>query len=376
MKTATLLGAAPGEKLTLEPDWFVLTDGTAHTVPALLGGRKPKDPGKVKVFIDHETPCGSEKVAAHQKALVSFAREQGCELSNGYGIAYQLMLDKAVRPGQLVVHCGDFGSIYAAAGALAVKLSPEELAQAMVNGEISLTVPEAVCLELSGELRSPAGGKDAALAVLKLLGSQAADRLLLVCGGGLDSLTGSERLAFFQLLSACGCAAVLTAPAAKEDALQLDLSAVVPMVSPAEDFSAAVPAAELPEKEISAVFIGGCSQGRIEDIRAAAALCKGKRVQRKVRVTVAFASTEVYVQAANEGLIDTLLDAGAVVMNQGCSACYAHSQGLVDLKDTVLSTGSRPCPDCLGSGKNVETWLCSAATAMSSALTGHICPAE
>lgn len=149
----------------------------------------------------------------------------------------------------------------------------------------------------------------------------------------------------------------------------------MPVVAGPNDIMKITPAERLSAIDVSAVFIGGCSAGRIEDIRAAVNVINGRRVQRKVRTTVAFASTAVYIEAANEGLIAKLLDAGVVVMNQGCSGCYAHSQALVDSNDVVLSAGSRECPDCTGVG-TVPTLLCSATTAMESAIAGYVCPAR
>ena len=356
----------PGEILTLTPDWFVLTDGTAWEVPAMV--KTLEAPEKVKVFIDHETPCGSETVAAKQKALINFAKDNGLELSNGYGVSYQIMLDKHVKSGNVVLHCGDFGSLYGAADALAIKVTPEEMAKAIETGEVSWQVPESAAVALTGSLKAPATGKDA---VLTLLAKDCGFSGKLLYVSGAEALSNSDRLSFFQLLSASGCAAVL--PGEREDAVKFRLDAVVPMVSDAEDLRCALPA-DQSSTAVTSVFVGGCSAGRIEDIREAARVLKGRRVSRKVRVTVAFATTEVYIQAANEGLITTLMEGGALVMNQGCSACYAHSQGLADDKDVVLSAGSRVVPNCNGEG-NVKTWLCSAATAMESAIAGHVCPA-
>lgn len=365
--------AAEGTRIVLKPDWFVLSDGTAAAVPSLRDGKRLSDAARVKVFIDHETPCGSEAVAALQRRLIRFAQENRCQLFNGYGVSYQLMLDEFVAPGQLVVHCGDFGSIYGCNGALALKLTPEEMAAALESGEISVAVPNAISLKVVGQLAAPACAKDAALTALAKLGDLKG-KILLVSGTGLEGLDAAERTAFYQMLSASNCVAAL--PCQEEaQPVELDLTAVVPTVSGPNDTGKAVPAAQLTNTAVTAVFIGGCSAGRIEDIRKAAAIAKGKKVARKVRTMIAFATTEVYVQAANEGLINILLDAGALVMNQGCSACYAHSQGLVDGKDIVLSAGSRNCPNCNGAG-DATTYLCSAATAMASAIAGHICPAE
>ena len=361
----------PGAELVLTPDWFVLTDGTAAEVPSLV--EAPPSPEKVKVFIDHETPCGSTSVAAEQKRLIRFAAENRCELFNGCGVSYQLMLDRFVKLGQVVAHCGDFGSIYGSVGALAVKLTPAELASAIKEGVIRWRVPETVAVQLSGSLKRSACGKDAALALLFRREAGLSGKLLLI--SGTEALDPADRTAFFQLLSRSGCAAALCADGADGPALTLELDTVVPMVSNAEDLCSAAPAAEAAAIEPTAVFIGGCSAGRIEDIREAARLLKGKHSCRRLRLMVAFATTEVYVQAANEGLIEALMDGGAIVMNQGCSACYAHSQGLADGRDVVLSAGSRPCPNCAGEG-NAKTYLCSAATAIASAIAGHVCPAE
>lgn len=364
-------GRAPGAKITLEPDWFVLNDGAAAEVPPLLRDGPRVPPEKVKVFIDHETPCGSEAVAAKQKALIRFADRYGCELFNGYGVSYQLMLDKFVRPGQMVTHCGDFGSIYGSVGALSVRLTPDEMAAALESGEVAYTVPEMISLELTGSLRAPADGKDAALAFLAR-GNDLSGKLLTVGGSGLSGMTASQKTAFFQMLSAGGCLSALEG-AAEHPALALDLDTVVPLVSPAGKWGEAVPAGAA-DMAVTSVFVGGCSSGRIEDIRKAAALIRGRHVSRNVRLTVAFATTEVYIQAANEGLLDILMDGGAIVMNQGCSACYAHSQGLADGRDIVLSAGSRSCPNCNGEG-DAKTYLCSVSTAIASAVAGHVCPA-
>ncbi len=366
-----ILTAEPNTILRLTPDWFVLSDAAAYA--AVSQDMPLAFPDRIKVFIDHETPCGSEIVAGQQRKLIDFAVSNACELFNGYGTNYQLVLNHYVRRGQLIVHCGDFGSIYASAGACAIKLTPEQMHEALISGKVEFTVPESTSLCVSGILHDGASGKDAALAVLKTLDCRG--KLLNVSGSGIDNLLNADRTAFFQLLSASGCVCTIAGDTALEHSFALNLDDVVPMVSRANDFSTAAPATNCGKISVSAVFIGGCSTGRIEDIRAAADVARGRHINRKVRVILSFATSSVYIQAANEGLIETLLDAGVLVMNQGCSACYGHSQGLADSKDVVLSAGSRPMPDCCGKG-NVVTYLCSTATAMESAIAGYICPAE
>lgn len=365
------MSSGSGETVYIKPDWFILTDGE-HELPGILGGVKPAEPQKVKVFIDHETPCGSEKSADLQRLLIEYAEENNCELFNGYCISYQIILDKYVKPGQLVVCCGKFGGIFAAAGAFAISLTADEMKSAVESGEISATVPETFSLTVSGGLKGCANGKDAALAALPMP-TGAKGKTLLVDSAGA-SWGVSDKTAFMQMLSECGCLTVVPGTAKDSDE-SLKLDAVVPMVAGPDDFTRAVPASECSGVAVTNVFIGGCSQGRIEDIRAAAAVIRGRHVSRSVRALVAFATTKDYIAAADEGLIAQFLDAGVLVMNQGCSACYGRSQGLADGKDVVLSAGSRKSPNCNGDG-DVPTYLCSAATAMASAIAGHICPAE
>lgn len=237
---------------------------------------------------------------------------------------------------------------------------------------MTVTVPEAFTLSVSGALGRGVSGKDAALDLLPRLAPAKGRLLVLDCS---DAAWGAaDRAAFCQLLGLCGCFAAAEGSVQGAD-LALDLGSVVPMAAGPNDFTKARPAAECSDVAVTNVFIGGCSQGRIEDIRAAAGVIRGRHVKRGVRALAAFASTEAYVAAANEGLIAQLLDAGVLVMNQGCSGCYAHSQGLADGRDTVLSAGSRACPNCNGEG-DAPTYLCSAATAMESAIAGYICPAE
>lgn len=136
------MSSRPGETIRLKPDWFVVTGrGSCAARGRARRGCIPPSRQKVKVFIDHETPCGSEKSADLQRLLIEYAGENGCELFNGYGVSYQLMLDKYVQPGQLVACCGKFGSIFASAGAFAVSLTAEEMKSAVESGEIEVAVP-------------------------------------------------------------------------------------------------------------------------------------------------------------------------------------------------------------------------------------------
>lgn len=139
---------APGSAAAVGVDWWVLNDAASADAVARMHGKKLKFPEKVKVFIDHDTPCGSAEVAVRQKALIRFTEDVGCELFNGRGISHQIMLDRFAKHGDVVAGCFTHRAMYGAAGALGVSLSPEELARSMENGAASFVVPQTVRIRL------------------------------------------------------------------------------------------------------------------------------------------------------------------------------------------------------------------------------------
>lgn len=369
-----LWGGAAGSTVRRKIDWWIIHDGEGREIPALLAGAPPQRPERVKVFLDHETPCGSVAAAEAQKALVNFAGKTGCRLYNGTGVSYQIMLDAHVEPGQLVVGCGTFGSLLGAAGAAYLRLPPEAMAASLLTGEVEGTVPETVAVEITGRA-APGSGKDLALRILHQAGGRLAGKAVEVTGSGIAGLPHTERLTLCQMLGASGAEILLLAEHSEAPrALSVDGAAGTPVLAGPNDPCALHPLEELAGMPVTAVFIGGCSSGRLEDLRRAAAIVRGKRVADGVRALVNPVTAEVFCQAADEGLLTDLMEAGFVVMNQGCGGCCAMAQGLVDSRDTVLSAGSRTCACCTAG--EAATYLCSPATAAASALTGCVTAAD
>lgn len=157
-----------------------------------------------------------------------------------------------------------------------------------------------------------------------------------------------------------------------ECAYTVSLQSIVPVVTGPHNLSHMEKVIGMEDRGINEVFIGGCSGGRIDDLRLAASILEGKHVPPRVRLMIAPATSEIYNQAANEGLLATFLDAGAILMNQGCSVCWGKSQGIVEDGEVLLSAGSRNHKGCAGA-ETAEVYLCSPAVAAYSALTGKIC---
>lgn len=369
LNRSSLFDEAPGTAVTTPVAWWVITDAVSAAVVPLMREKTLKHPEKVKVFIDHDTPCGSVAVAAEQKALIRFAEENGCELFNGSGISHHIMLDRFVNRGDVVAGCFSHGAIYGAAGGHGVSLPPEALAESLQRGETTVVIPKTTRIRLEGSLAPPASVKDAALCLRARRKDEIAGARVLFSGPGAEAMTVAQRATLCHLSGAAFAGFEIAADSSPD--CSIDLAAVRPVVAGPHTLDILAPASAFSGKAVNEVFIGGCSGGGIEDLRLAASILAGKRVPPRVRLMVAPATTEVYRRAADEGILETFLDAGAIVMNQGCSVCWGKSQGIVDDREVLLSAGSRNHKGCAGS-EAAEVYLCSASVAAHSALAGTI----
>ncbi len=363
-------------------DYCLVNDAHSHrSIDFLTDDDRLFDSKKVAVIIDHDTPSGSEAVSAIQRKLMRFAAKHATIFHQGEGVGYQLLLDRYVKPGQTVVGCGEHIGVFGAVGAIGLKVSPEELAGVLKSGVLSTTEPEWVEVRLCGRLLSPATAKDLILAIVGALGTEAlAGKMIRFTGDGLPMLDRNDRITLCNLAgktAARACVlADMTLPA-QQPAVALhsfDLSTVKPMIAGPDSFEkiAAVTAKEA--MKVNEVFVGGCSSGRIEDLRLAAAIVRGKKVARGVRLMIAPVTSDVYVQALQEGLVTDFIDAGAIVMNQGCSVCWGKSQGVLDAGEVLLSAGSCNHKGCAGSSE-AKVYAVSAATAAASAICGELAAA-
>ncbi len=378
-KAAGTQSVQSGDSMKIKVDWCLVNDASAHHSIDLLGDQAEIfDRSKVAVVLDHDTPSGSEAVSVIQRKLINFARKHDIVFHQGEGVGYQLMLDHYVRSGQIVAGCGEHTAVFGAVGAIGIQVTPEKLAEVLKTGVLDFPMPETLKIALTGVLPSGVLSKDIILSILRKVGADSlTGKLIEFTGSALQALTLNDRITICNLAGRTGAVAAImdltavASEAVEAAAYQFDLAEVQPMIVQPDNFNVILPVGQNKPEKVNEVFIGGCSGGRIEDLRIAAAIVRNRKVASGVRLMVAPVTAGVYVQALQEGLITDFIDAGAVVMNQGCSVCWGKSQGILDTEEVLVSAGSYNCKGWAGSPA-AKIYITSSATAATSALTGVI----
>lgn len=360
-------------------DYCIVNDAVSNlSIDHLRDEDSIYDKNKVAVIIDHDTPSGSEAASIIQRKLINFAKKYDTVYHQGEGVGYQLMLDHYVKDGQIIVGCGEHISVFGAVGAIGLKVSPGKLAEVIKNGILEMQVPEFIKIEFSGKIPLGVYAKDIILHVIKDIGTKKiAGKVLEFTGDALQSFTLNDKITICNLAGKTNAisAVVNLSEASKNDdyeaTYQYNLGLVKPSIATPDNYDNILEVNQVGPVTVNEVFIGGCSGGRIEDLRLAAKIVKGRKVAKGIRLMVAPITSSVYVQALREGLITEFINSGAIIMNQGCSVCWGKSQGIIDENEVLLSAGSFNCMGCTGA-KNAKIYISSAATAAASSITGVI----
>ena len=393
----------PGDIHTVELDLLMSNDGTTHLTIDMyhrLKHQRIADVDKLVWIVDHNMPSDSPKTAASQKKMRDFARANGITFYEGKGVCHQIMMEHHVRPGQLIFGADSHTCAYGALGAFGTGVGCTDYLYAMVTGKSWVLVPESLRFNLTGRLNPGVTARDLILTIIGRIGANGANyKAMEFAGGGLKTLTMSDRIAVCNLCVEAGAKTALMEADeialdylssrgrtpkhvfhADEDAVyaetyDVDLSEIVPVVAKPHFVDQVVPAAECLGTHIDEAFLGSCNNGRIEDLRAGAAVLKGRKVADTVRFLVVPASGEVYRQALEEGLLTTFMEAGAIVMNANCSVCWGSCQGVIGEGETLISTGTRNFKGRAGH-PNSFVYLASAETVTASAIAGCITTAD
>ena len=285
-------------------------------------------------------------------------------------------------------------------GAFGTGVGCTDYLYAMVTGQSWLLVPPTLRFNLHGQLRDGVCARDLILSIIKMISASGASYKAMEFGGdGLASLSIADRICICNLCVEAGAKTGLMevddkalayleergrvpkqvfapdADASYEQVYEIDLEDIVPVVAKPHFVDNVVPASECRDVKIDEAFLGSCSNGRIEDLRAGAKVIKGRKVAPKVRFLVVPASEEVYIQAAEEGLLEIFMEAGAIVMNPNCSVCWGSCQGVIGAGETLISTGTRNFKGRAGSPDSF-VYLASAPTVTASAVMGRIATAD
>jgi 3-isopropylmalate/(R)-2-methylmalate dehydratase large subunit len=410
--TEKILAKASGKK-TVHPREIVdanvdmvmvhdLTGPLAVEAFKKIGVQKVWDNQKVVVILDHQVPAESVKAAELHKTMRQFAKDQKLriyDVGRG-GICHQVMPEKGhVVPGTVIVGADSHTCTYGAFGAFATGIGSTEAAAVFATGKIWLKVPEAIKVNVTGQFQKYVTPKDLILSIIGRMGVDGAIyKSAEFTGPTIKSMSMAGRMTLCNMAVEMGAKNGIVEPdettrkflegrtskalpnfeslksdkdTVYERTIEFDVSSMEPQVACPSSVDNVKPVSEVGNVPIEQAFIGSCTNGRIEDLRLAAQVLKGKRVKDTVRTLVIPASQEVYRQALNEGLMEIFTDAGAMVCGSACGPCLGGHIGLLAAGEVCVSTSNRNVIGRMGSTQ-ASVYLASPATVAASAVTGKI----
>ncbi len=362
------------------------------------------DPRRVVIVFDHRVPAESAKTATNQKRVRNFVSEQGIPAFHDIrgdegGICHQVLAENGyVRPGQVVVGTDSHTTTHGALGAFAFGVGATEMAAVWALGRVlNVEVPATIQIIVQGRFGPWVGPKDLALHLVGRLTAEGGSfRVLEFHGATVREMPTSGRLVLCNMAVEAGATSgVVPADeetvrylreagvegeidtvqpdpdAGYEKTVEVDVAGLPPQLACPHRVDNVRPVTEEAGRTVQQIVIGSCTNGRLDDLETAAALLRGRRIDRGVRMLVFPATWRIYRQAMRRGCLADLIDAGAVVMNPGCGCCLGIHQGALGDGEVALSTTNRNFQGRMGNPKS-EVYLCSPAVAAASALRGAI----
>jgi len=405
---AGLDSVTPGQIVTVKPDKLLTHDNTSDIAAKFrkIGADRVADPAMNVIVLDHVTPAANETYAASHKATRGFVMGQGITAfyDIGEGICHQVLPEKGhAWPGAVIVGSDSHTPTHGAFGAFAAGIGRTEAAAVMATGKIWLRVPETLRVIVNGRLPPRLSAKDV---ILHIIGDLRADGATYCsvefAGETIRTMSVASRMVLCNMAAEMGaknavvepddttlkwlagrtpwdsetlhrCAATFCADpdAAYARVVEYDVSDLAPQVAKPHTVDNVVPVTEVAGVKIDQALIGTCTNGRLEDLAAAAEILRGKHIASSVRLLVLPASREVLLAAIERGIIADLVAAGATLLNPGCGPCLGAHEGCMAPGEVTISTANRNFKGRMGS-KEAFTYLGSPATVAASALAGVI----
>jgi 3-isopropylmalate/(R)-2-methylmalate dehydratase large subunit len=387
--------AQAGTIVFARPDIILTHDNTSSIFKTFqkMGGSRVADPDQMLVVLDHNAPPADAKLATQYQEIRDIVSKQGIDkfYDAGKGICHQIMSYHA-KPGMLIVGSDSHTSTAGAFNSMAAGIDRTESAGIWKRGETWFRVPESIKITLTGRLNKDVSAKDLALWIIGMIGSDGANYMSIEYhGDGVKTLDISDRMTIANLASEMGAKnAVFPADEVLEqfygekssgiwaDAgakyfreIMIELNDIFPVVAAPHNVDNIKSVAEVAGTEVHEGLLGTCTNGRIEDMRIAAGILKGKMVKGGFQLHIIPASRKIFLQAINEGLISTFIEAGANVLTPSCGPCLGTGQGIPANGHVVISTANRNFPGRMGN-KEAQIYLASPATVAHSSLTGVI----
>jgi homoaconitate hydratase family protein len=394
---------SPGEIVDAYPDVVMSHTATWRSVSVMrrIGATKLYDPERLAIVLDHVSPAKTEKYAQDQQTSRNFAREYG--IGKFYdvdaGIAHLVLMEHGhIKPGDLIVGTDSHCTIYGALGSLGTGIGYTEVTSVWVTGKLWMKVPTTLRFVLSGQFAAGVSAKDLMLYLIGRLGADGCGyKSAEFYGDALPRMSISERMTMANLAMEMGSKCVFVPPDEKtaeylrprlkdpatqyqpvyadadavyEQEIRVDLSQLEPMVACPHQVENTKPVTEVAGTRIDQAFLGSCANGKYEDLAVAAQILRGRKVAPRVRLIVTPGSRQILLEAMQSGVLQTLVESGALVTNPGCGACAGDGGTMAD-GEVSLSTANRNFIGRMGSPKS-SIYLSSPATLAASALRGAI----
>ena len=400
-KKAQLPETVPGQIVEITPDVILSHDNTAPIFGLFqrMGGVKVFNPEMHAVILDHATPAPSTKHAENHRVIRDFVKEQGINnfFDIGKGICHQILVEEGLAlPGEIILGSDSHTSHAGVMGAFAAGIGRTEMASIWAIGEIWLRVPESMKITVNNCLPVGVTSKDLALYII---GDRKSDGALYMSvewhGEAVEALPLSQRATLTNLMAEMGAKNSYIPPDQRtldylqdrarrefrpvypdEDAhyaleLEYDAGTIEPMIACPHTVDNVKPLSAVKGISIDQAFLGTCTNGRLDDLAAAAEVLKGRKIAPGRRMIVIPASEAVYLAALQAGYLETFLKAGAVVESPGCGPCMGNHMGVPAVGEVSISTANRNFRGRMGT-KESDVYLASPAVVAASAVAGEI----
>ncbi|HCY37452.1 MAG: 3-isopropylmalate dehydratase large subunit [Candidatus Margulisiibacteriota bacterium] len=390
-----------GEIVIAKVDICITQDGTGPLAIKQLqkiGLEKASNPERTILFIDHSAPSSRKELSNDHMALREFAKKTGAILSDvGEGVCHQITAEKYINPGDIIIGADSHTCTGGALGAFATGMGSTDVAIGIALGRTWLRVPETFKIAVTGDFPKGVYAKDLMLHLIGLIGADGATyKSLEFCGPTIDKMPMHDRLTLANMAVEAGAKCGLFSSdeitkdylekmgrgdkwvslepdnnADYDRVIEIDVTKLEPMISHPHTVDNTKTIKESLGIKVHQVFIGTCTNGRLEDLRIAAQILKNKQRHPATRLIVTPASKQVFLDAVREGLIETFIEAGAAINTPGCGACVGVHQGILGDGENCLATQNRNFEGRMGNVKG-NIFLSSPATAAAAAIKGEI----
>jgi 3-isopropylmalate/(R)-2-methylmalate dehydratase large subunit/methanogen homoaconitase large subunit len=358
-------------------------------------GGRVFNPRRSHIVFDHIVPAATIAAATLQRDIRSFAQEQDISILQE-GICHQVMPERGyVIPGDVIVGADSHTCTYGALGAFATGMGSTDIGVAYATGRTWFRVPRTINIHLAGTLPFGVYAKDVTFEMVRRLGVDGANyRAIEYTGALIEQMSVSERFTFCNMAIEMGGKAGLVAPDATTQAwlrgrtdreypmlaprnpryervIEIDASQLQPMIACPPDVDNVIPVGEVGHVKIDQVFLGTCTNGRLDDLAIAANIMRGRTIHPQTRMVVVPASREIYLEAMRLGYLEIFVQAGASVGTPGCGPCIGRHHGVLAPGERALTTMNRNFTGRMGDPTS-EIYLGSPATAAATALSGYI----